>query len=131
MGPVPLLEGDASLVEWADAPHGKWTHVPNRPWVVQKGHTLSSIARDSQTTVTHLARINGLEPDRLQAGQTILTPDVRAGTGYGMTFQKPGRYPLEFQFLARLDQSDDGWAFSFSTAPSLIRKFSSSPCLKR
>ena len=119
---VPLLEGDASLVEWADVPHGKWTYVPNRPWVVQKGHTLSSIARDSQTTVTHLARINGLEPDRLQAGQTIQTPDVRAGTGYGMTFQKPGRYPLEFQFLARLDQSDDGWAFSFSTAPSLIRK---------
>jgi len=119
---IPLLEGDATLVEWQTMPHGKWRHNPPRPLVVQAGQTLSSIARDHQTSVGHLARINDLDPDRLRAGQTIEVPDLHAGTGYAITFDQPGRYPIAFRFLARLDQSRDGWSFSFSTAPSLIRR---------
>lgn len=49
--------------------------MPGETYTVQKGDTLSGIARRNGTTTSKLAALNGISnPDRIQAGQTLVVP---------------------------------------------------------
>jgi N-acetylmuramoyl-L-alanine amidase len=41
---------------------------------IQRGDTLSGVARQNQTTVSELMRFNGMTDDRVMVGQTIRIP---------------------------------------------------------
>ena len=41
---------------------------------IQRGDTLSGVARENQTSVTEIMRFNGMSDDRVMVGQTIRIP---------------------------------------------------------
>ena len=61
-----------TLLAWEKQQNRGGTDVSQ--YRIQRGDTLSGVARENQTTVSELMRFNGMNDDRVMVGQTIRIP---------------------------------------------------------
>lgn len=120
-GHLRVLSGDAALTGLQDTNRFK-IHYRNF-YLVREGDTLSRIAREHQTTVQALQEANQLEGDRILAGQRLIIPNPDWMNGYILDFDKPGTYPVELRFNARIRERDGWKEMNFDVAPSALRPF--------
>jgi len=61
-----------TLLAWQKENRGKGGQITR--YRVQRGDTLSAVARENQTSVSELMRFNGMTDDRVMVGQTLRIP---------------------------------------------------------
>ena len=120
-GAIHILGGDAALKEVIRADGALLDHLAPMVCYVKTGDTLHSIASRYQTSVNRLAQINHIDQNEIHVGQKLLIPSKNPLHGYVAKYEQPGRYPLEFTFLAKITEHDGGEEIQFTTATGVLR----------
>ena len=120
-GDIHVLGGNAAMKEIIVSEGAMLDYVDPVICLVKQGDTLAGIASRYHTTAEKLAQFNHAAAKHLQAGQRLLIPSPDVQTGYVARYSEPGSYPLEFTFLAKVNESDRGEAIQFTTATGGIR----------
>jgi hypothetical protein len=120
-GDLHVLGGDAAMKEINVSKGAVLDYVDPVICIVKQGDTLAGIASRYQTTADKLAQLNQDAAKNLQVGQRLLIPSPNVQTGYMARYSEAGSYPLEFTFLAKVNEIDGGEAIHFTTATDGIR----------
>ncbi len=123
-GELLVLSGRAALTDLISGPGYRIEYREPRFYFVKAGDTLSAIAQGQGTSAPALTSANSLSSEALQPGQRLLIPRPGFAAGYYLVFDRPGEFPIELKFDARITEQDGWRSLDFEVAPSSMRPVS-------